>query len=282
MQYVEVTIGVENNENFREELIARLLMIGFDSFLENPQGLVAYIEPARLNLPELEDIIKNSRGKAVIENIANLPEQNWNELWESNYEPVIVEEQCLIRAPFHQKPDSIPFDIVIQPKMSFGTAHHATTQLMIRFLLHADLRHKQVLDMGTGTGVLAILAAMKGAEKVVAIDTDEWAFENATENCQRNGVNETQVILGDVSAIPDTVFDVFLANINRNVLLRDLINYDTHLVIHGQAFLSGFYTEDIESIVNEAHKCKWKMISKRILDGWAAIGFVKTGQRNEL
>ncbi|MDP2423011.1 MAG: 50S ribosomal protein L11 methyltransferase [Bacteroidales bacterium] len=276
MQYLEVIIRTSNNETFREELIANLLMAGFNSFEENPQGVIAYIEPAKLNLPALEVIIASTGDEATLESINNLPEQNWNILWESNYEPVVVDEQCIIRAPFHQAPAGILYDIVIQPKMSFGTAHHATTQLMIRTLLGADFKGKSVLDMGSGTGVLAILAAMKGAATVVAIDNDEWAFENALENCQRNEATNVQVILGDAKAIPDKKFDVILANINRNVLLNDLKAYDNHLTSQGMVMLSGFYEDDAEMIISEALRFDWELKSKQVMENWVALCFLRS------
>jgi ribosomal protein L11 methyltransferase len=189
MKYKEIVIQIAEDESLREQLMAMLLGIGYDSFMENETGIAAYIATTMFDPQRLQLVLQDFRGNATIEKIRDLPDQNWNALWESNYEPVIIENKCMVRAPFHEKPAGIEYDVVIQPKMSFGTAHHGTTYLMIKLILENDFAGKRVLDMGSGTGVLSIMASLRGAEHITAIDNDEWAYNNATENCKLNSIN---------------------------------------------------------------------------------------------
>ena len=207
MNYKEVIIRVSNDATMREKLIAVLLEAGYDSFMEDDTSVSAYIETALFDENTLGKIINVFKEDVEIKKIQDLPEQNWNAVWESNYEPVVIDDQCVVRAPFHQKPENITFDIIIQPKMSFGTAHHETTYLMLQMMLEDDFNKKQVLDMGSGTGILAIFAAMKGAQNIVAIDNDEWAFKNAVENAQLNDIRNIEFILGDAASVPDKKYD---------------------------------------------------------------------------
>ncbi len=277
MEYTEVRINVADNERLRGQLMATMLEKGFDSFQETHDQLIGYISHEMLDSDIREAVAAASGGQAVVEQVLDLPDQNWNALWESNYSPILVGNRCLVRAPFHAKPNvsSIAYDIVIQPKMSFGTAHHATTKLMIEYLLDELLSGKSLLDMGTGTGVLAILAHMKGAFEITAIDIDPWSYENATENFKRNHAPVIQLIQGDASSIPDRCFDYILANINRNILLIDIPAYDAHLAKGGMVLLSGFYAQDIETIQNVAGKVGWERIASKTMDDWCALKFVK-------
>ncbi len=273
MNYKEVIIGVKNDQLLREQLMARLLDIGYNSFMEDDDFISAYIDISLFDENKLCLTLSIFKGKAVIQRFEDLPDQNWNAVWESNYEPVIIDNQCVVRAPFHSKPENIAFDIVIQPKMSFGTAHHETTYLMLHMMLAEDFRGKKVLDMGSGTGVLSVMAAMKGARSVVAIDNDEWAFYNGIENGQLNGVQNIEYILGDANSIPEVEFNILLANINRNILLEDLGNYNHHLAESAIIFLSGFYLADLSMIVAEAEKHQWELTAHKTRNQWVVAKF---------
>ncbi|MGB4204064.1 MAG: 50S ribosomal protein L11 methyltransferase [Bacteroidales bacterium] len=273
MNYKEVVIRVSNDATMREKLIAALLEAGYDSFMEDDTSVSAYIETALFDEKTLRKVIIIFRDDAVIDKIQDLPDQNWNAVWESNYEPVVIDNQCVVRAPFHQKPENIIFDIIIQPKMSFGTAHHETTYLMLQMMLEDDFNEKQVLDMGSGTGILAIFAAMKGAQNIVAIDNDEWAFRNAVENAQLNDIRNIEFILGDAASVPDKKFDFILANINRNILLEDISKYNLHLTGHSIVYLSGFYENDLQMLKDEAGKYGWTLQEYRVRNQWVAARF---------
>jgi ribosomal protein L11 methyltransferase len=179
----------------------------------------------------------------------------------------------MVRAPFHQPVEGVEFDIVIMPKMSFGTAHHETTKLMIRYILDLDLQGKSLLDMGSGTAVLAILAGMKGAQPIVAIDNDEWAYNNACENVQSNNFSEIEVILGDSSLLPGKKFDNVFANINRNILLNDIPAYRQSLNPGGKLFVSGFYAEDLNLIEAKANETGLVLVSSHMENNWTAACF---------
>lgn len=273
MKYKEITILITEDESQREKLMAVLLGIGYGSFMETEQSIAAYIEVNKFDKNRLQEVLQSFNGNAIIEKIQDLADQNWNAIWESNYEPVVIEGKCIVRAPFHEKPAGIEYDVVIQPKMSFGTAHHGTTYLMIQLILENDFTGKQVLDMGSGTAVLAIMAAMKGAARVTAIDNDEWAYNNAIENCELNSIKNIDVIFGDASSIPGGGYDVVLANINRNILLDDIQHYNKHLNDDASVFLSGFYEGDLAAIVEEAQKFGWTFVEHRTRNEWVAAVF---------
>jgi ribosomal protein L11 methyltransferase len=202
-----------------------------------------------------------------------MPDKDYNEEWERSHQAVLVEGFCWVRAPFHPQRDDVKYDIVIEPKMSFGTAHHATTYLMLSYLDEEPLAGRRVLDMGSGTGVLAILAAKKGAAYVEAIDVDEWAYRNAQENFERNGVSVTP-LLGDASILTaDKHFDVVLANINRNILLRDMEAYVRVLNPGGTLLISGFYEHDIPSLRQQAEALGLTFVDNKLRNDWAAVRF---------
>jgi ribosomal protein L11 methyltransferase len=275
LKYKEITIQIAEDESLREKLMAVLLGIGYESFMETVETIAAYIEANKFDKNRLQDVLRTFRGAAIVEKTEDLADQNWNAIWESGYEPVIIENKCMIRAPFHTQPKNMEYDIVIQPKMSFGTAHHGTTWLMIQLILENDFKGKRVLDMGSGTAVLAILASMKGSLQGTAIDNDEWAYNNAIENCELNGITNIDVIFGDASSIPAGKYDVLLANINRNILLDDIRHYNLHLEKNAMIFLSGFYEPDLGLIVAEANKSGWNFVEHRVRDEWVAAVFQK-------
>lgn len=282
-------------DRWAEILIAGLSEAGFDSFAEEEGGLRAYTGEKDFNDQVVRQLVHGYPAlNGVTWSVTRLPDKNWNAIWESAYEPVLIADRCYIRAPFHPSLEAMSheargagdpasgirhqasvIEIVIEPKMSFGTAHHETTALMIETLLEEDLTGKSVLDMGCGTGVLAILASRLGARKVVAIDLDEWAVENARENLEKNTVHGGTVILGDVTAIPEEQLDMILANINRNTLMEHLPAYAGALANGGTLLLSGFYSEDLPAIENRAAGLKLKKEDVREKNNWIVAKFVK-------
>ena len=237
-----------------EILIAELGHVGFESFVENDNGVTAYIQKHEWNLHILDDLyILGSPEFKIKYSHHEVIQTNWNKEWEKNFNPIQVDGLVSVRAPFHENP-SLKFDIVIEPKMSFGTGHHETTHMMIQHLLALDLENKKVLDMGCGTGILAIFAEMKGAQPTDAIDIDSWCYQNSIENVQRNGCKHITVLEGDSSLLKGEKYDVIIANINRNILLSDMKIYTDSLHQEGILLLSGFYKDDIAIIESEVVK----------------------------
>ena len=276
MNYYACSFSNPDNENLKDMFMELLGEIGFDSFMDTDDGFDAYCQEPLLNDEELNDIMQ-------MEQFANvkllkkelIPDQDWNATWEASYEPVIINEFCRIRAPFHKVEGSYKYDLIIEPKMSFGTAHHETTSQIIELMLQSDFTGQNLLDMGSGTGVLAILAKKLGSAMTVAIDNDEWAYRNALDNIRLNDENEIIVELGDASSLNDRQFDVILANINRNILLRDMKEYVKCLVDGGKIFFSGFYEEDLVLIAKEA-ECLGLTYSNHVTkNNWTAAVFVK-------
>jgi len=246
--YLGYHFTVEPKELGCEILVAELGEKAFESFIETEFGVTAYVQKTLWNENILDDIyILNSPEFTISFAIEEIAQVNWNEEWEENFEPIDVDGICHVRAPFHPKTDA-EFDIIIEPKMSFGTGHHETTHMMIQQLLNNDLSNKKTLDMGCGTAILAILAEMKGAKPIDAIDIDEWCYLNSIENAERNNCKEISVFEGDASLLADKKYDVIIANINRNILLNDMATYVSCLNQKGLLFLSGFYQEDISAI----------------------------------
>lgn len=243
--YLEFNFKIFPLQPWNEILMAELIEIGFDSFTEEHDGILGYIQKDLFNENQLKEInlFKNDEVK-ISYTFQEMPNINWNEEWEKNFSPINVENQVSIRAEFHEN-QNLPHEIIIQPKMSFGTGHHATTYLMIQQMLDLDFQNKAVLDMGCGTSVLAIFAKQKGAGKTVAIDIDEWSVENSVENAERNGV-ELEVSQGTAENLGKEKFDIILANINRNILISDIPTYVSVLNDGGQLLLSGlcFFDED--------------------------------------
>ena len=256
-----------------EILIAELGYTGFESFVENEDGVTAYIQKEEWYDSILEDIqILKSNEFTISYTFEDIEQVNWNAEWEKNFNPIIVDDQCSVRAPFHDKPDT-KYDIVIEPKMSFGTGHHETTHMMIQHILKNDMNGKSVLDMGCGTGVLAILAAMKGAKLVEAIDIDNWCYINSLENVERNGALDITVLEGDASVLENKTFDIIIANINRNILLKDMKTYKSCLNKGGNLFLSGFYDNDIPLITEEANKLNLTLKHQIERNNWVSLHF---------
>jgi len=273
--YIAYDFIVSPKEPATEMLIAQLGYIGFESFVENENGVVAYIQKKEWNSDKVEDLyLLNSNEFDITFNHSEIEQTNWNKEWEKNFNPIQVNGQVSIRAPFHENP-SLNFDIVIEPKMSFGTGHHETTHMMVQHLLALDLKNKKVLDMGCGTGILAIFAEMKGAQPTDAIDIDSWCYQNSLENVQRNGCKHITVLEGDSSLLKGKEYDVVIANINRNILLSDMKIYTDCLSEKGVLLLSGFYKDDISIIESEVIKHGLvldKMIQK---NNWVALKYMK-------
>ena len=273
--YTEYHFSIEPVNPGAEILIAQLGELEFESFDETEDGVKAYIQSALDHDKILESVtilnnpdFKASYSKGLIEPV------NWNEEWEKNFEPIEVDGLCSVRAPFHPKPDT-QFDIVIEPKMSFGTGHHETTHLMIKHLLKLDVKGLKTLDMGCGTGILAILAALKGAKPVDAIDIDPWCYENTVENVTRNEVDFIKAYEGDVAMLAGRQYDLIIANINRNILIQDIPAYAGCLSEGGILLLSGFYTADIPAITEVCNQHGLNFIMNFEKNNWVACKFVK-------
>ncbi len=277
MKYVELCCSISNpSDDIVDILVAELAELGYDSFNTEGSVLLAYIPETSFVESDVKVVLsKYLPADGFKLSWESMPDKNWNEVWESNFEPIVIDDRCSIRAPFHTNLPKTTFEIVIEPKMSFGTGHHATTHQMVEFVLDNEFKGLRVLDMGCGTGILAILAAMKGASHVLAIDNDDWAFENAEENVARNAPGKVDVKLGDAGLLGSEYFDVILANINRNILLADMESYVDVLVSGGLLFLSGILIEDIPVIINCAVGLGLTPLEQKDRKGWVALSFKK-------
>ena len=280
MKYTEVDITLSKTNPFRDLLVYNLGDEGpYDSFEEKKDGLKAYVPTDNFDEQFLHDTIDDLKSMdpdlRVEYTVTDLADKDYNEEWERQHQPVLVDGFCWVRAPFHPHRDDVKYEIEIEPKMSFGTAHHATTYLMLSLLEQQNVQGMRVLDMGSGTGVLAILAAKKGAAYVEAIDVDEWAYRNAQENFERNGVS-VNALLGDASLLTaDKHFDLVLANINRNILLKDMESYAAVLNPGGTLMLSGFYEHDVQSLQDKAETLGLRLVQQRSRNEWTALKLTK-------
>lgn len=276
MQYIEVEFGCEpNTEVITDILSAQLGEIGFESFVVTPTGLHAYIPQSLLSEEKVDELLSNFPVEAAIGYTWKaMEDKNWNEEWEKNYfQPVVIDDLLCIHSSFHKVEGEFKYRILIDPKMSFGTGHHQTTELMMRSLLKMDVQGKSLLDMGCGTAVLAILASMRGASPITAIDIDEWAFHNSVENVRLNGVDNIHLLEGGAELLGTETFDVILANINRNILLQDMAKYTSVLNKGGQLVMSGFYKEDIAAIRAEAERNGLTFVSFAEINQWVVVIF---------
>jgi ribosomal protein L11 methyltransferase len=245
--------------------------------LETDEGLEAYIEESDLKINEMEEVFSRIRNAEfeIEYTTSQLEDKNWNEEWEKNFDPVEIKDLVRIRAPFHESKDGFKEEIIIMPKMSFGTGHHATTSLMSEYLMTTKVEGP-LLDMGSGTAVLAILAHKLGIRDIQAIDIDDWAFENAPENCQLNGIDDIEILQGDASLLGEKKFNTVMANINRNVLLEDIPVYSSVLNKNGQLFVSGFYVEDLDRIKEVATRSGFTFNGNLTKDNWVSAQFIKS------
>jgi len=278
MVYLEFVIPARSwSTTEKEILFAKMAQIGFEGFVEGENDIQAYIakESYREELfYQLVDELATLQIKVqyrfhITEN------QNWNEEWEKKFDPVVIDKEVLIRAPFHDSSDDRPCTLIIEPKMSFGTGHHHTTKLMIREMGKHTLEGKSILDMGCGTGVLGIYACKRGAARVLGVDNDQWAYENALENVGRNEATAMEVRLGDVGTLKQEMFHMILANITRNTLIRDLKTYTLHLVEKGLMLLSGILAEDVQYVLNEAYRCGLDHLNTSEESNWISLTFAK-------
>ncbi len=272
--YIGYDFKVEPLQPGTEILIAELGYAGFESFVETEEGVTAYIQKEEWRADILEDIqILKSEEFEITFTFEDIEQTNWNEEWEKNFNPIVVDELVTVRAPFHEKP-STKYDLIIEPKMSFGTGHHETTHMMIQHVLKNDFKGKSVLDMGCGTGVLAILAEKVGATELDAIDINNWCYLNSIENIERNDCHNISVYEGDVSLLDGKSYDSIIANINRNILLADIPEYSKCLNENGTLFLSGFYKEDIPLIEAECNKNMLKLKETIQKGQWISLKFI--------
>ena len=268
--YLEFNFNISPLQPWNEILMAELIEIGFDSFTEEHNGILAYIQKDLFDDKQLQEINMFSNEAVEISyTYQEMPNINWNEEWEKNFEPINVENQVSIRAEFHSN-QNLPHEIIIQPKMSFGTGHHATTYLMIQQMLDMNFENKTVLDMGCGTSVLAIFAKQKGAGKTVAIDIDEWSVENSKENAERNNV-DLDISQGTADNLGAENFDIILANINRNILISDIPTYVSVLNDGGQLLLSGLCFFDVDDILEVCNEQKLTLKRKLQREEWVSL-----------
>lgn len=275
-KYISYQFKVNPLEPGVEILIAELGELPFESFEETEDGVHAYIQEHLVYENMLDEVYILKNDEFQIEYVTKAIEQvNWNEEWEKNFDPIDVDGICYVRAPFHE-PKSATYEIVIEPKMSFGTGHHETTYLMMKHLLNMNIQDQMVLDMGCGTALLAILASMRGAKHVDAIDIDNWCYLNSIENGERNNITNMSVYEGDASLLTESdKYDLIIANINRNILLNDMHVYDKALKPEGTILFSGFYTEDIPFIKEAAEKLGMQYESMLEKNNWVALKFIK-------
>jgi ribosomal protein L11 methyltransferase len=275
MNYIEFNFTVAPKDPGSEILAAHLAEIGFESFVETDKGFLAYISSTKYSKVEVEKLsILKSKEFQITYNHKNLHDINWNEEWEKSYNAVTIAGKCCVRAPFHQIDKRCKYDIIIEPKMSFGTAHHETTALMIQQILNLELKKRSVLDIGCGTGVLAILAAKMKASLVTAIDMDEWAFNNSLENIKKNKVDFVKVLFGGVEMAED-IYDFIFANINRNILMNDIPHYAEKLKKSGILLMSGFYEADLMVINEKAEMNHLVLVDSIVKNKWMATTFKK-------
>jgi len=263
--------------DFRELLMAEIAEAGFETFMETDEGFEAYVEMENFDKEEVHAVIgKYDEQTPVTFSYDRIEKQNWNEAWEKSYEPIMVEDQCLIRASFHQIEKKFPYEIIITPKMSFGTGHHQTTYLMVKNQLSIDHKEKRVMDAGCGTAILSVMACKRGAAEVEAFDIDEWSIVNGNENAEVNGCTKIHIQQGKLSDFEfEGHFDLILANINKNVLLDEIKLYQKYLPLGGLLLLSGFFTEDIEDLKIEAAIYHLNEVRRDEKENWASLLLVK-------
>ncbi|MDX9704932.1 MAG: 50S ribosomal protein L11 methyltransferase [Weeksellaceae bacterium] len=274
MNYTEYQFTISPKEPWGEILTALLAELAFESFTETSVGINAYIRSNEDDENAVLEITKSIEGIDIQYKRTEIEQKNWNQEWESNFQPILVNDQCYIRAEFHPEKPEIPYEVIIQPKMSFGTGHHETTHLMVEYILETKCNGKSVLDMGCGTSILAILAKMKGADYVEGIDIDEWSVENSIENAKRNQV-DIIVKLGDVSQLGNKNFDLILANINRNILMADLPEYIKNTNPNAEIILSGLMEFDYEDIKKRGEELGLTLVSKKQRNEWIALKWNK-------
>lgn len=279
MKYFEVTFSVNPcNETATDILSALIAETGFESFVECEGGMQAYVQQSLFDENALKEIIANFPipDTEITYTITEPEDKDWNEEWEKNFfQPIVIDNKCVIHSTFHKDYPKAEYDIVINPQMAFGTGHHETTSSILGELLDADLKGKSVLDMGCGTSILAILASMRGADPVTAIDIDDWCVNNSRDNITLNNINNITVELGDASLLEGRKpFDVIIANINRNILLNDMAAYTACMHKGSEIYMSGFYVQDIDAIRSKGESLGLKFVHYREKNNWAAVKLI--------
>lgn len=279
MKYFEVTFSVNPcNETATDILSALIAETGFESFVECEGGMQAYVQQSLFDEDALKSIIADFPvpGTEITYTITEPEDKDWNEEWEKNFfQPIVIDNRCVIHSTFHKEYPKAEYDIVINPQMAFGTGHHETTSSILGELLDADLKGKSVLDMGCGTSILAILASMRGADPVTAIDIDDWCVNNSRDNISLNNINNITVELGDASLLEGRKpFDVIIANINRNILLNDMAAYTACMHKGSEIYMSGFYVQDIDAIRSKGESLGLKFVHYREKNNWAAVKLI--------
>lgn len=280
MQYIQVNFIFTAIEAYQQDLlIAELADIGFNTFEDSASGFSAFIDFDSYSQQQLTAVLFTFEGQFDYNyTVTEIAAENWNEEWEKNFEPLIIDERCYVRATFHAAQPQYNYEIVIDPKMAFGTGHHQTTTMMMQYILDADVAGKVILDMGCGTGILAILAAKKGAEALTAIDNDEVCYLSAIENSALNNITPITVLCGGKEVIPPIDYDVILANINRNILLDQIPVYASVLKNNGEIYFSGFYeSPDLEMIKEACETLGIIYCDHKKIGDWVAARFKKLG-----
>ena len=276
MNYTKISFKLTpDSEENREILVAVLSELAFESFDETDEQVEGFVPGQSFNLDEMNEIISDLHFSVKTQQ-EMIPDQNWNEVWEKNYfKPLLIGGRCLVRAPFHTEYEHAEFELVIEPKMAFGTGNHETTTLMAEQILEMELTGKTVLDMGCGTGILGMLASLKGAESVTAIDIDTWSFESTVENARLNNITNLEAKLGDASLLGSETYEVIFANIHKNVIISDLPAYEKVLQAGGKLYLSGFYTHDMPDVKEKAESLG--LIDKGFHEknNWVVYSFAK-------
>ena len=268
-----ITIKVHCSPNLSNYLISWLFEFGFDSFQELADGFEGSCEKKKFDEGKIKKYLSNYSAVSYI--IKEQEKINWNQEWEKNYDPIIIHDTCIVRATFHDPQPQFHYEIIITPKMSFGTGHHATTHQILNYQLHLDHLNKNVLDVGTGTGVLAIMAQKRGASNITSTDIDDWCIENSRENFSLNKVTNVQLIQGQIAEVNKKNFDIIIANINKNILLEQIEMYADRLKIGGELILSGFYEEDIDDLLAEGKKYNLQKKEFTVKNRWAMLGLIK-------
>tara|TARA_B110001450_G_scaffold81836_1_gene77650 strand:+ start:3300 stop:4130 length:831 start_codon:yes stop_codon:yes gene_type:complete len=276
MAYTELIIELETMQPFADILVARLNEINYETFSLEENILKCYIKTSVIQKNDTIDIILSlSQQTKINYSFKDIEKKNWNANWEQSFSPVKINSHCIIRADFHKEDKNIKHEIIITPKMSFGTGHHETTFLMLKEIFNINVSKLNILDMGSGTGVLSILSSKLGAKTILAIDIDEWAYENSIENSLLNNTNNIKFLKGDISLIENKTFDCVLANINRNIILRDLVKYYKLLINGGKLLISGFLVEDFDLVYKKINKIGFKLINKKNKNKWLMLHLEK-------